>query len=194
MNRTGDWKSLQKWRVAMQTPLLVTDDILSNRSPCSASARPCPQVREEQRKAAADTVNFPCVLKIIPTCVFNKKDPIIVGVEVVSGIARVGTVLCVPSQGFIDLGRIASLEHNHKNVDKATKGQSVAMKIQPQMAVESSRAYGRHFDCKDELVSRVTRRSIDLLKEHFRDELAKEDWILLAQIKKKQENHYNEVI
>lgn len=201
-----------------------------------------PQVREEQRKAAADSVNFPCVLKILPNCVFNKKDPIIVGVEIVSGIARVGTVLCVPSQGFIDLGRIASLEHNHKSVDKATKGQSVAMKIQPQIALESSRAYGRHFDHKDELVSRVTRRSIDLLKarlgtlssagclsvpaacrrrglrcvlgergssgvddlvvalcrvfsqDHFRDELAKEDWILLAQLKKKQEIHYSEVI
>lgn len=121
-------------------------------------------MREEQRKAAAESVNFPCVLKILPNCVFNKKDPIIVGVEVVSGIARVGTVLCVPSQGFIDLGRIASLEHNHKAVEKATKGQSVAMKIQPQIALESSRAYGRHFDHKDELVSRVTRRSIDLLK------------------------------
>lgn len=152
------------------------------------------QVREEQRKAAAESVNFPCVLKILPNCVFNKKDPIVVGVEVVSGIARVGTVLCVPSQGFIDLGRIASLEHNHKSVDKATKGQSVAMKIQPQIALESSRAYGKHFDHKDELVSRVTRRSIDLLKEHFREELAKEDWILLAQLKKKQEMHYNEVI
>ena len=43
-------------------------------------------------------------------------------------------------------------------------------------------------------MSRVTRRGIDLLKEHFRDELAKEDWVLLAQLKKKQELHYGETI
>ena len=43
-------------------------------------------------------------------------------------------------------------------------------------------------------VSRVTRRSIDLLKDHFREELQKEDWVLLAQLKKKQELHYGEQI
>jgi hypothetical protein len=46
--------------------------------------------------------------------VFNKRDPIVVGVEVVEGIAKVGTPLCVPTQQGIDLGRIASLELNHK--------------------------------------------------------------------------------
>jgi translation initiation factor 5B len=29
------------------------------------------------------------LLQILPTCVFNKKDPIVVGVEVVEGIAKV---------------------------------------------------------------------------------------------------------
>ena len=32
---------------------------------------------------------------------------------------QVGTPLCVPSQGGVDLGRIASLELNHKGVDTA---------------------------------------------------------------------------
>jgi hypothetical protein len=63
--------------------------------------------------------------------VFNKKDPIVVGVEVVEGIARVGTPLAVPTQAGIELGRIASLELNHKAVDSARAGQSVAMKIEP---------------------------------------------------------------
>jgi len=151
-------------------------------------------IKEEAKKAAADTCSFPCVLRILPTCVFNKKDPIVLGCEVVSGIARIGTVVCVPGQGYIDLGRIASMEHNHKAVEKAVKGQSVAMKIQPQIALEATRMYGRHFDHRDEIVSRITRRSIDLLKEHFKDELAKDDWQLLVQLKKRQELHYNEII
>lgn len=53
-----------------------------------------------------------------------------VGVEVVEGIAKVGTPLAVPSQAGIELGRIASLELNHKAVDAAHAGQSVAMKIE----------------------------------------------------------------
>ena len=114
------------------------------------------------------------------------------GVDVVKGIARVGTQICIPSQGFIDIGKIASMELNHKQVDKALPGQSVAMKIQPQTATESSRLYGRHFDHKDELVSRMTRQSIDMLKENFRDELTKDDWRLVVELKKKFEMHTGE--
>ena len=50
----------------------------------------------------------------MPTCVFNKRDPIVVGVEVTEGIAKVGTPIAVPSKGGIELGRIASLELNHR--------------------------------------------------------------------------------
>jgi hypothetical protein len=37
-------------------------------------------------------------LQILPTCIFNQKDPIILGVEVMEGIAKVGTPICVPSR------------------------------------------------------------------------------------------------
>ncbi len=61
---------------------------------------------------------------------------------------QVGTPICVPSQGGVDLGKIASLELNHKPVDTAKKGQSVAMKIEAQTTTEATRLYGRHFDFK----------------------------------------------
>ncbi len=57
-----------------------------------------------------------------------------------------GTPLCIPSQQGIELGRIASMELNHVSVTTAKQGQSVAMKIEPTNATESSRLYGRHFD------------------------------------------------
>lgn len=47
------------------------------------------QVKEEEQEAAKFDAIFPCILKILPNCVFNKKDPIIVGVEIAEGIAKV---------------------------------------------------------------------------------------------------------
>lgn len=63
-------------------------------------------------------------------------------------VAQVGTPICVPSQGGLDLGKISGLELNHKPVDKAVKGDMVAVKIEATRPEESSRLYGRHFDHK----------------------------------------------
>ena len=41
---------------------------------------------------------FPCKLKMLPTCIFNSRDPIVAGVSVEAGIIRTGTPLCVPSK------------------------------------------------------------------------------------------------
>ena len=152
------------------------------------------KVRTDKREAASKHVNFPCVLQIMPNCIFNKRDPIVVGVDIVKGIARVGTQICIPSQGYIDIGKIASMEHNHKEVTKATAGMSVAMKIEPGTPSESSRLYGRHFDHKDQLVARMTRPSIDMMKESFREELTKDDWRLVVELKTRQEKATGETI
>jgi translation initiation factor 5B len=141
-------------------------------------------VKEEKRKDASEEAVFPCVLKIMPQCVFNKKDPIVVGVDVLDGVAKVGTPICIPSREGIDIGKIASMEINHKVVDTAKKGQSVAMKIVGTNAEENARMFGRHFDMDDELVSRITRRSIDLLKENYRDDLTTEEWRLVVKLKR----------
>ena len=67
------------------------------------------QVKEDEQEAAKLDAVFPCVLKIMPTCVFNKKDPIVLGVEVVDGIAKIGTPLCVPTQVGWGRARVAGL-------------------------------------------------------------------------------------
>lgn len=42
---------------------------------------------------------------------------------------QVGTPICIPQREFIDIGRIASIENNHKPVDSAKKGQKIAIKV-----------------------------------------------------------------
>ena len=46
-------------------------------------------MKEEAQEAARMDAVFPCVLRILPTAVFNKKDPIILGVDILEGIAKV---------------------------------------------------------------------------------------------------------
>ncbi len=63
---------------------------------------------------------------------------------------QVGTPLCarLRSGGQVELGRIASIEHNKKGVDLAKRGSAVAIKIEPTTAKEGSILVGRHFDEK----------------------------------------------
>lgn len=37
---------------------------------------------------------------------------------------------------------------------------------------------------QDELVSRISRKSIDLLKEHFKEDMSRDDWRLIVKLKK----------
>ena len=50
------------------------------------------QVKDEEQEAAKFDAVFPCILRILPACVFNKKDPIIVGVDIEEGIAKVSSL------------------------------------------------------------------------------------------------------
>ena len=62
-------------------------------------------------------------MQIVPKCVFNKKDPIVVGVDIVEGVARLGTPMCAKhGDEFVDIGRISSMEVNHKVVSKVSLG------------------------------------------------------------------------
>ncbi|EEC70965.1 hypothetical protein OsI_02584 [Oryza sativa Indica Group] len=85
-------------------------------------------LREIEKDEKIVEAVFPCVLKIIPDCVFNLKDPIVLGVDVLEGVAKVGTPLCLPSNGFARIGNIASIQNSSKQVDVARKGEKVAIK------------------------------------------------------------------
>ncbi|KAI5618415.1 eukaryotic translation initiation factor 5B isoform X1 [Silurus asotus] len=126
---------------------------------------------------------FPCKLRILPQYIFNSRDPIVMGVIVEAGVLRTGTPVCVPSKAFVDIGIVTGIEVNHKSVDTAKKGQEICVKIEP-IPGESPKMYGRHFEAVDFIVSKITRQSIDALKNWFRDEMQKSDWQLIMELKK----------
>nr|VDD56469.1 unnamed protein product [Brassica oleracea] len=140
-------------------------------------------VRDEERKETASEVVFPCVLKILPNNVFKRGNPIILGVEVIDGILKVGTPICFlkeigKSRVFLDLGRVASIHKDKKPLDDAKKGQQVAIKIIASNPGEE-KTFGEDFGIEDELVSHISRRSIDILKTLYRDELKSEFKLVL---------------
>lgn len=140
------------------------------------------ELRERRRQEASAIAVFPSIVKILPQHVFNQKDPIIVGCEVVEGILKVGTPLCVPALGGLLIGNVTSIESNGKEQDTARKGASVAVKIVNES--NPNITYGRQFDSSHSLYSSLTRASIDALKENFKDKLETEDWRLVVKLKK----------
>ncbi|KAF9779459.1 P-loop containing nucleoside triphosphate hydrolase protein [Thelephora terrestris] len=148
------------------------------------------EITEAKRKDAAPQAVWPCRLKIIAA--FAKRDPIILGVDILDGTLRVGTPLCVvkvdpvtQKKEIIPLGKITSLEINHKTQDLVKKSQAgggVAVKIE-HAVYQSAKMFGRHFDDKDEIYSLITRQSIDVLKTSFKDDVSTEEWLLIKALK-----------
>lgn len=128
------------------------------------------QVLESKQKASADTAVWPCRLKVL--AVFAKRSPLILGCEVVAGDLRIGTPIAVKNKEtgeITSLGRVTSLEVNHKRMDIVTPksaGAGVAVRIEC-APHETPKMYGRHFTDQDELFSLLSRQSIDTLKELF---------------------------
>lgn len=82
----------------------------------------------------------------------------------------------------LEIGRISSIEINNKPIESARRGQEVCIKIE-HVGGDAPKLLGRHFEATDLLVSRITRESIDTVKEYFRDEMAKSDWQLMIELK-----------
>mmetsp|Transcript_14534 Transcript_14534/g.24155 ORF Transcript_14534/g.24155 Transcript_14534/m.24155 type:complete len:907 (-) Transcript_14534:141-2861(-) len=137
-------------------------------------------LRELRKQEAQDVVVFPCVLKILPQHIFNKKDPIVLGVEVVEGTLRLNTPIHIP-QLQLDVGRITRIENNHKEVTSAKQSTQVSVRIEN--SSNPTLYYGRQFDHSHTLYSKISRPSIDALKEFFAKEMTKDDWKLVVKLK-----------
>ncbi len=136
-----------------------------------------------RKEAAMAVAVYPCVCKMMGArFVFNKKDPIVLGVEVADGVLKLGTMLTIPAIGFFDVGKVVGIELDRKEVNQAKKGQKVSIKLSNES--NPTVTYGRQFDDKSgDMYSKISRASIDALKEHFRSDVPVDDFKLVAKMK-----------
>lgn len=151
------------------------------------------ELKQKKREEFKDVAVFPFKLKILPEFIFNTRDPIIVGVKIEAGFVKMNSPVCAMCEDpnaeregkekFVDLGRITSIEYNHKPLEVAKQGQEVCIKIENTTG-GAPKLLGRHFLQSDLLVSKISRESIDAVKNYFREEMTKSDWQLIIELKK----------
>ncbi|KAK1755782.1 hypothetical protein QBC47DRAFT_300279 [Echria macrotheca] len=143
-------------------------------------------LNEKKKEDSKMLAVFPCVLSTV--AVFNKTNPIVVGVDVVEGQLKINTPLAAvktnPVTGLkeiIPIGRVTSIERDHKQIQVCKKGQpSVAVKIE--MGGHQP-TYGRQLEEPDTLYSQISRASINCLKDFYRDDVTKDEWNLIIKLK-----------
>tara|TARA_B100000902_G_C27314361_1_gene920330 strand:+ start:1837 stop:3639 length:1803 start_codon:yes stop_codon:yes gene_type:complete len=109
-----------------------------------------------------DDIQIPVTLKVIPKYIFNKTDPIVVGVNIKKGTLYLNTNLrTINSKNeFIDIGEVIEIRKDDKEVEDASTGSDVSIKIKTNNNV----TYGRHFDNKNLLFSKLTKNTLKMLK------------------------------
>ncbi|KAG0649259.1 Eukaryotic translation initiation factor 5B [Hyphodiscus hymeniophilus] len=143
-------------------------------------------IAEKKKEDSKLLAVFPCVLTTV--AVFNKTGPIIVGVDVVEGNLKMHTPIAAVKANsvtgvkeIVNIGRVTSIERDHKQIQVCKKGQpSVAVKIE---MGSHQPTYGRHLEEKDTLYSLISRQSIDTLKEFYRSDVSTDEWLLIKKLK-----------
>lgn len=137
------------------------------------------------------SVVWPCVLTIEKGCIFRQKDPLIFAVKVKKGTLNLNTPLSTfnykidpniknKEKKEVKIGRVTSIRYtNEKDIDKAEKGEVVIIKVEG----ESNISFGRHLSENNMLYSRITRKSLNIMKGHLKSEIDSECLELLIKLK-----------
>jgi translation initiation factor 5B len=139
------------------------------------------QIINERKLLYKSQSVFPCILKILEKHIYNKKNPLIFGVIVQEGNLHIGTPIIIPETNVV-LGKVISIQLNNKEVPIGKKGTEVCIKVENNE--NTTLMYGRHFDHKNTICSSITRSSLDVIKNYFRDEVTTDDVKLLVKLKK----------
>ena len=116
------------------------------------------------KRQLAQKIIFPCTVKILPKCIFNKHNPLIFGVELLDGILRplVDLYTMIEKVNADDkvekietlVGLVLSIQQNNKDVLSVKTGAQVAIKV------ESTLTFGRQLHEESILFTKPTTDNI----------------------------------
>lgn len=143
--------------------------------------------KERKRESVKADVVFPCVLRILEDKIFNRKNPIVMGVRVEKGDLRMGTplVAVTDSGKQVYIGRVEGIREVENEIETADKGKEVAIKVALTADMTTTAEYNRHFNHTNLLVSKISRRSIEAVRTHYRKDITKDQAKLLKMLKEK---------
>ena len=126
------------------------------------------QAEEEQ----LENLQRPCKILIIPPYFFRQSGPAVVGVDVLAGTLRVGTILM--KDNGKEISEIKGIQEDRKSIQEAVKGKQVAISL-PKAVL------GRNLDEGDILYSSIKESDFKKLKE-MKKFLSSDEIIILKEI------------
>jgi len=137
-------------------------------------------LREARKEAAKDVAVFPAEFEILsPEHVFNNKNPLVLGVQILRGTLRMNTPIVAKTFNEagaatpLFLGRVKEIRKEDKEVTSAKMGDKVSVRIMGDDAQKNLQV-GRSFLVTDKLCSEITRDSLDALKANFEEDMRKD--------------------
>jgi len=127
--------------------------------------------KEDDRQELAKTVPTPCKFRILPGHTFRQSKPAIVGVEVLAGTLRPGSMI-IGEDGKVD-GRIRGIQSSGETIPEAKAGQQVAVSIEGVVI-------GKHMGEGDTLYTFLSAEDVKKLNV---DELGEEDKQILKELR-----------
>lgn len=109
---------------------------------------------------------FPYKLSILSDGIIRKSNPVILGVKVEVGKLHKHSNICDETGQII--GKIIGIRNKDQNVEFADINEEVSISI------ETSLTFGRHFNEKSKFYPKISRASLDCLKENFKEKIKKD--------------------
>jgi translation initiation factor 5B len=143
----------------------------------------CIDKKQELYSESGEAV-FPCKIKILDEFIFMKggNDDLMFGVKIIKGKLYKGTPIYCPDKDLV-LGKVVDIQKDKKPLVFADAKNKEKNKVCIRISSNNYILYGRHFNSDNNLVSHVSRKSLDIIKKYFRDKMEKNDWLLLRDIK-----------
>ncbi|MCX6694410.1 MAG: translation initiation factor IF-2 [Methanomicrobiales archaeon] len=112
--------------------------------------------KEDQQKF--EQIVLPAKVRVLPHCIFRQSNPAVVGVRVLGGTLRTGTIL-IRLDGK-KVGLIKTMQYNQESIREAEAGKEVAISIE-------GATVGRQVNVEDDLIVEIPERHVKVLEKEM---------------------------